>query len=451
MCEHGLVLLGQQAVISNNPTVARVRVKGKYSPEEEYQTLSRGKAIKPLQLSTKYNDRVSGSGGGSEKTLVKKSSARQQLGNKSHSIPYETPSTCRIAKSIRLTGERRVKRRSSSYCPSSTASTTAANSTNGQFTNTTKAVTLRPVYHQHQHQQSGALEKGGGGGGGGTLEGGRGMSRGQSRSRSRSGRHSPYAGSKRHNRCLSAGSVLLHSKNSKGAAAWIPGGGGGGGRHGNSGGLNNNNRSRNRSESVSNSESSGGCGPQLNFRQRTFHAQVDVLIRETRSRGENTTTSEKRRLRRLSHSQQLQEGAQKQKRLSTAEKKARQARIEELILIQQQKAILRVEERRKYAAAQRQRAVADENERRHKARERYRLREAEQERRRKQIYALNCIMRQVEERCFEHFKETMERKNSVTESHSSSADEEDLSDCDSECQNNSDESGDTTINLACKI
>ena len=400
MVERGLVLLGQ-AVISP-PSIARVRVKGKSLPEDENSGFRKTK-VKKLDSGRKAKQKVSASHTLSLTQQPKGGGAQPTGGLNPAQFPnHNTESICGIAKSIQLTGNthRRTRRRSSCYTGSKTRQSHGNPlSRRGSHTSANTA--------QQQPAPANASFEG---------SNGRVITR------------SPYLDNVRASRCQSAGSIHLHSQG-KLENPWVPGGGGG------------SQRRRNMS------------GSSMNFSQRRVHAQVEVLVKETRSRDQHCTTPVNKR--RLSRSQLRDQ--QKQKRLSTAEKKARQARIEEMILIQQQKAILRVEERKKHAIAQRQRAELEEQERRHKARERYRIREAEQERRRKHIYALNCIMRQVEERCFESFKETMETKKAssgVSSSHSSSAD--DVSDCESidhsDCEHEeSEDSGDTTIQLACKI
>ena len=379
MCDGGLVLLGQQAMISKPTAVARVRVKSKTAagnlPQERFF-----KKSKKLETSR---------GAKQQKDAFYKTNRYAVVQTKCDlTLPAsKTQPANGIGKGVQPVLPSRAIR---------TKARSDGDSASGK-------AELKPRIENHIQAPRCSLEAG-------------------------SKPVSPYASSSRVSRSFSAGSIRLHSR------ATVE-----------DGGLSSRGelwKGRGRRRNMS--------GSKLSYSQRSFHAQVDIQIKETRSRG-NTPLGSGLERRRLSSSSfgSSKQRERKERGLSTAEKKARQARMEEIILIQQQKAILRVEERKRHAVAQRQREEADQLERRKKARERYRLREEEQEKRRKHIYALNSIMREVESRCFEAFKEKMEKNNVSSEETlctEDSSDSESISDCE-----DSEDSGETSIVLACKI
>lgn len=383
MTEMGLVLLGQQAVISN-PAVALLRVSGKNLSHERFSRVKQSRHQKASQAGVEFHKDHRG-------TAVR-------LGS---SLPAQQPQQlCRISKPIQPLGDRvplcggtqgdgrsvaRRKSRSNSTSSSSSSSSSATGS-------------------QPRSRDPGA------GYGAAVFP--------------PSGRSSPYAGAGKAGRSFSAGSVRLHKRR------------------------------------ASASEATGTprdpAGAQVSGRQRRNMSCTSVSVVRAASLEPSSGcrhTAEKRRpWPAPSHNFKCRDrGSQGQKRVSTAEAKARQARMEEFCLAQQRKAIERVEERRRHAIAQRQKAATDELERRHKARERYRIRELEQERRRQHIYALNCVMRRVEARCFEAFKETMERKTNLSSNDDEASESESgMSDCEMGCHEGQAPPAAATV-LACRV
>ena len=402
--EMSLVLLGQQAVISN-PSVAMLRVSGKNVTQTGKRFFRNVKSSRSRESGHLAPSAFPKHSLGSQIKLSPALSSKTQPIGRVGKLDHQQP----LGDRVPLNGDRVVNRRRSTHAGESGSTNTSANP---EFLSLTIG--------------------------------------GQSSTKTEP---SPYSARSRASRSFSAGSIRLHqrAKSSDGAndreegKAQTQGQGQGQGRVGMGPSRQGSRRRRNMScTSITLNERQREPRVSERPRSNSLAAQVDVDIRESRSRSQTPGLGgEKRRLRSSNSFNRSLEPNQRQKRLNTAEMKARQQYMEEFCLVQQQKAILRVEERRKHAAQQRHKAELEQQERRHKARERYRLREAEQERRRKHIYALNSIMRQIESRCFEAFKETMEKKPVSSN--------DPMTDTESESDERDSEESEQTTTLACKI